>query len=172
MSTNGKLFYFCFASNLWSKRMHIDVKSAVKYGNGLLKDWTLTFAGASKLWLGSMANIVPKTNGVVWGTVWTISDTELEIMDKQEVGYKRIEINVLVGEEVVKCDVYVQKGTHDDGFEFTTDETTPSLAYKTVILKGAIEQGLPEDYIQFLKSFKDNGNINAGPKDLNLTPIP
>ncbi|CAG2177879.1 unnamed protein product, partial [Oppiella nova] len=38
MSANAKqLFYFCFGSNLWSKRMHINVKSAVKYGNGLLK---------------------------------------------------------------------------------------------------------------------------------------
>ncbi|CAG2122545.1 unnamed protein product [Medioppia subpectinata] len=65
MSTNGKLFYFCFGSNLWSKRMHINVKSAVKYGNGLLKDWTFSFAGASRLWLGSTANIVPKTNKLI-----------------------------------------------------------------------------------------------------------
>ncbi|CAG2103771.1 unnamed protein product [Medioppia subpectinata] len=149
--------------------MHINVKSAVKYGNGLLKDWTLTFSGYFPLWLGANANIVPKTNDVVWGTVWTISDTELEGLDKQEVAYNRIEINVLVGEEVVKCITYVQKETSNERFESNIDSTIPSLAYKTVILKGAIEQGLPEDYIQFLKSFKDNGNINCGPKELELT---
>jgi len=173
MSANAKqLFYFCFGSNLWSKRMHINVKSAVKYGNGLLKDWTLTFSGLSRLWLGSTANIVPLKDSIVWGTVWTISDSELADLDIQEVGYRRIEINVLVGQEVVKCHTYVQKETYSELFDSGSASNTPSLAYKTVILKGAIEQNLPEDYIQFLKSFKDNGNINCGPKDLDLTPIP
>ena len=59
---NGKLFYFCYGSNLWSKRIHINVKSAKKYGNGLLKYWKFTYSGHSKLWSGATANLIPQNN--------------------------------------------------------------------------------------------------------------
>ena len=38
-------------------------------------------------------------------------------------------------------------------------ENTPSLSYLKAIVKGAIESKLPEDYIQYLKQIKHNGNI-------------
>ena len=45
-------------------------------------------------------------------------------------------------------------------------EAKPSLSYKQVILKGAHEHNLPEDYLAKLKAIQDNGNDQH--VDLNL----
>lgn len=41
--------------------------------------------------------------------------------------------------------------------ESTPDERKPSLAYLNVILKGAVESNLPEDYIEELHKIEHNG---------------
>ena len=38
------------------------------------------------------------------------------------------------------------------------EEAKPSKVYKNVILKGANEHKLPQDYIEFLESISDNGD--------------
>lgn len=48
----------------------------------------------------------------------------------------------------------------------------PSSTYLKTIIKGAIESGLPEKYIEFLKHFKHNGNtVESIEKDLELSEI-
>lgn len=39
-------------------------------------------------------------------------------------------------------------------------EELPSPHYMKVISEGAVESGLPETYVKFLKSIKHNGHIN------------
>lgn len=72
----------------------------------------------------------------------------------------RIQIDVRVEntEEVIKCWTYVLKADHK-GVDL---ELKPSLAYKKVIIKGALEQRLPPDYIAYVQSVPDNGILDTG----------
>lgn len=108
----------------------------------------------------------------------------MEVLDKQEVGYNGINVDVCVNgtEETVVCRVYVQKqvenrtdsnnrfqnGAKED-FDPTSQYNIPSAAYKSVIIKGAVEHNLPQDYVEsVLRSHPDNGNVNCGPPELHV----
>ena len=45
-------------------------------------------------------------------------------------------------------------------------KTLPSVVYKDVIIRGAIEHNMPSDYIEKLKNIQDNGY--DGKVDINL----
>ena len=97
-----------------------------------------------------------------------IDDKELDLLNKQEFGYKRIEIDVSVEgrQEMVKCWTYVQK-EHESDPRFNPDRSRkePSLIYKMVILKGANEHQLPNDYIESIKAYPDNGIVDIDRND-------
>lgn len=108
-------------------------------------------------------------------------------LDKQEAGYKRLFVDVEIDDdddddnngnskskEFIKCLTYVQMenkgdkvygdrdGDQSEQNEKVKDKSLldcdkPSLAYKNVIIQGAVEQKLPDDYIEKLKSIPDNG---------------
>lgn len=94
-------------------------------------------------------------------------------MDRQEGVeceiYKPLEINVYVQEleKEIPCRTY--QLFHNppmplDPFE-RPFERQPSKTYLTVILNGAIESKLPDEYLNFLKSFKHNERLAI---DVNL----
>ena len=58
VDNKSRMHYFCYGSNLLSKRMHVNNKTAVKYSNGILHGYKLTFSGYSNVWKGPAANIV------------------------------------------------------------------------------------------------------------------
>ncbi len=58
--TEPKFYYFAYGSNLLTKRMHVNIKTALKHSNGLLKGYKLCFSGYANFWKGSTANIVPQ----------------------------------------------------------------------------------------------------------------
>ena len=97
-----------------------------------------------------------------------IDDKELNLLDKQEVGYKRIDIDVSVEgrQEMVKCWTYIQK-EHESDPRFNQDRSRkePSLTYKMVMLKGANEHQLPSDYIESIKAYPDNGIVDIDRND-------
>lgn len=97
-----------------------------------------------------------------------MDDKELDLLDKQEVGYKRIEIPVSVEgkDQEVRCLTYVQKQHESDPrFDPDSSRNLPSLAYKKVMLKGAIENGLPADYLEFLEALPHNGVVDIDRND-------
>lgn len=99
----------------------------------------------------------------MWGAIWEISLQNLPSLDSQEgvhnSVYKPMEVEVETPTgRTENCRVYMLcdnpgplTSPHQ---EFTAQ---PSQTYINVIISGAIESGLPEDYIQWLKSAKHNG---------------
>ncbi|OTF74623.1 hypothetical protein BLA29_008303 [Euroglyphus maynei] len=169
MPTASKQFvyYFCYGSNLLIQRMKINNKSATKYANGLLNGYRLSFNGNSQLWLGATANIVQDSNSSVYGAVYTLDKDDIDNLDRQECGYEPIEVTIKLYEindqPIVKCRTYVQKSNVN-----ANESTIPSRLYKEIIIKGAKENNLPENYIEnVIKTFKDNGIIECGPPGLN-----
>ena len=168
-------FYFGFGSNLLQNRIKVQNKSAVRVGVGKLLNYRLDFADASAdekyyspNWNGCPATIIETKGSTVYGAVWKIDEKDLNELDRQEgveVGiYKPINIQVKINiddsEEEVSCRTYqlVHNPSNPLDPQNRPFERQPSKTYLNVILNGAIETGLPSDYIDFLRSFKHNGN--------------
>lgn len=127
----------------------------------------LPFRYFSPRWNGCPATIIENQGSKVYGAVWKINRNDLEELDKQEGVeceiYKPLEINVYVIELDQKIPCRTYQLVHNpitplDPFN-RPFERQPSRTYLTVILNGALESKLPEDYIKFLKSFKHNDRL-------------
>ncbi|RWS23734.1 gamma-glutamylcyclotransferase-like protein [Leptotrombidium deliense] len=153
--------YLAYGSNLLSERIKIGNPSAKEPRLGILKGFRLAFQGYSSRWNGGTANIVPEDNSVVLGVVWKIKAEDIAHLDAQEFGYRPITVNVRVDDKIVQCRTYVQI--------VSGESTKPSLAYKTIMLKGAIEHNMEVDYIESLRQISDNGVNKCALQ--SLTPI-
>ena len=80
-----------------------------------------------------------------------------DVCPRQERGYDPIEVDVLPqdGGEPLQCRTYVGKAKPGD-------DKRPSPQYLDVIIRGAIQSKLPQEYINKLKSIEHNnykGNV-------------
>ncbi|CRK94935.1 CLUMA_CG008426, isoform A [Clunio marinus] len=117
----------------------------------------------SSIWNGTTATLVESHGSVAYGAIWKINEDEKSILDTQEGvdngTYKSIRKDILTDDGKVSCLVYVL--THNPLTTLYPQvrpyERQPSKTYLNVIVNGAVESGLPDDYVTFLKSFKHNG---------------
>lgn len=182
-------YYFGYGSNLLTKRIRVQNKSAERVGVGKLENFRLDFADSaadkkyySPTWNGCPATIIEHKGSFVYGAVWKINDCDLEELDRQEGVecniYKPLELSVFVEELKAEVTCRSYQLVHNPTAIFDPEnrpfERQPSKTYLTVILNGALESKLPSDYVDFLRKFKHNGNL-AFNKDLvnslNLTEI-
>ncbi|NGP89720.1 gamma-glutamylcyclotransferase family protein [Fodinibius halophilus] len=137
------MLYFAYGSNLLTSRLKKRVPSASKLNNALLPDYSLTFNKKSKDGSGK-CSIIPNAGSVVHGVIFEIDENEKYRLDRAEglgFGYNEEEITVYVGEKPIDTFTYIASKSHTDN----------SLSlyhwYKTLVLEGAREHSLPEDYI-------------------------
>lgn len=127
------------------------------------QDYRLDFSEPDATrWNGAPSTIVPEKGREVWGAIWEISNENLSSLDHQEgvhvKKYRPMEVAIVTpsGDQVT-CRVYIlcdNPGPLKPNKEFTN---LPSETYILVIICGAIESGLPIQYIQWLKSIQHNG---------------
>ncbi|XP_065360179.1 gamma-glutamylcyclotransferase-like [Calliphora vicina] len=168
---NGdKFYYFGYGSNMLAKRIHIQNPTAVKIGAGILKNYRLDFNVYSSRWQGSAATVVEHSNRTVQGTLWEIDVSNLDDIDNQEgvhLGiYKALSVPVLQlsNNKTITARVYLLvKQPVTDLEELERDsipfDRQPSKTYLQCLVKGAIESGIEQPYIDWLKSIKHNGNV-------------
>jgi len=176
--SSDSFLYFAFGSNLSSERIRVKNPSAKFVSTALLKGYRLTFNAHSTRWRGSPATIVKcddTSNDCVYGVLWELSNDNLPTLDEQEgvhlKTYQRFLVKVsprgsdgrYEGEDLVDAYTY-QLCSHR--LTLSEAEAKPSLSYKQVILRGAHEHSLPDDYLTKLKAIQDNGNDQH--VDLNL----
>lgn len=151
----GKFLYFGFGSNLLTERIHINNPSAKKVTIARLDGYKLSFGNFSRGWGGASATIKHPEGCHVWGVVWEIDLKHLPCLDQQEGVphvYQRLENMEVITPESEKLSVltyHLVKGLDMD--------PVPSAIYHNVILKGALEHNLPEEYFNFLQAIKNNG---------------
>ncbi|XP_058130618.1 gamma-glutamylcyclotransferase-like isoform X1 [Anopheles ziemanni] len=164
-AVTGTFYYFAFGSNLLAKRIHIQNPTAVRKGYGYLKDYSLDFFHYAARWRGAPATIVEQKGEEVWGAIWEIDNSNLADLDRQEgvhnSVYKPLTLPVVLpGGDTLECRVY-QLVKNPCCLAPDADrpyERQPSKTYMNIIINGAKETGLPEDYIALLKRIKHNGN--------------
>ncbi|KAH6941520.1 hypothetical protein HPB50_019251 [Hyalomma asiaticum] len=149
----GEILYFAYASNMWSRRIHICNPTAKYFDIGELEGYHIDFFDYFESWRGASAALQKSAGRITHGVIWTIQKEDIHKLDQQESDYEGVDVTVKLssGEEVV-CRTYVY------GHTKAGNKSVPSLFYKAVIVAGAIEHKLPETYVQELVKQPDNGN--------------
>ncbi|XP_070579378.1 gamma-glutamylcyclotransferase-like [Ptychodera flava] len=150
--------YFGYASNLLEERIRVGCPTVKFCTIAKLKDYKFSFNNAPDFespWQGSTANILPSPGDVTWGAVWEIGTQYIDALNREDAVdrgiYRNIEVQVETPEgEKISCRcLEMCSPLPEVGF--------PSPQYLSVIVDGAVQRGLPEDYIKMLKSTPHNG---------------
>ena len=152
--------YFAFGSNLKGRRLQINCPSAQFLCNAKLANHELAFVGFSKTWGGASATIRHSNaaDSSVWGAVWRIHLKQMGALDEQEcihLGiYNKITVTVTNQEgKELQCVTYARPEDIPLG--------PPSPQYLKVVLEGAEESQLPQEYIEELKKTEHNGHCGT-----------
>jgi gamma-glutamylcyclotransferase len=152
------IYYFAYGSNMNSKDLKRYCKNSqyqpcsVNLTNpkvAVLQSHKLLFKGHSFTRGGcGVAGIIPSKGDVVYGVLFETDEESLNILDRKEdrgKSYERTNVNLIIGNKEIRKDVitYINKGK---------EENNPSKEYLTIIIEGAKEHSLPDDYIEELGS--------------------
>ncbi len=145
-------WYFAYGSNMQTAtfrgRRGIEFRAAVA---GYARGWRIVFDKPPIVPMReAYANIVRDPNAAVWGVVYEISDDDLAHVELTEgvlIGnYERAEIEVLCPPRS-QCRV---------AFTLTSDRADPTLLpsqrYLGLLIDGASEHGLPQQYVELLRA--------------------
>jgi cation transport regulator ChaC len=150
-------WYFAYGSNLARDRMEERTGRIREERRARLDGYRIAFNKRDTDGTGK-ANIIPDQTGTVWGVVYRCSPQALADMDRHEGvsggHYHRQQICVRVdsGDEL-------EAVTYVAGKAFIDDSLTPSPEYLQIILRGAREHGLPDDYIAGLEALGNRSNV-------------
>lgn len=153
------MLYFAYGSNMEWGQMRSRCPSAKFVTKALLPKHRLTFTRKSKKRDCGVSDIVSDKLESVWGIVFEIPELEIALLDKEE-GYKpgrnRIENSYVREERHVLRDgdknqpllVSIYFGVPQE------NPPLPNAIYKALLLKGADQWKLPDDYVLKLKAIE------------------
>jgi cation transport regulator ChaC len=146
---NDDVWYFAYGSNLWIEQKELRT-SAIRTGNdrpriARLADFRFAFNKRGSK--GQVyANIMTCPGEHVIGVVYRCKPSTVETMSGFEGGYERKTVVVVIDDNSsVEAITYVAMEKN------VVDDTRPSDEYLTRIVNGAIQHGLPPEYIEKIK---------------------
>ncbi len=137
------VYYFAYGSNMNHGQMKQRCKNAKFLCRVYLENYDFVYDGYSPSRKGAVANIIPKEKSIVWGGLWVIEEDDIKKLDYYEghpYFYKRIE--VIVKDDYnreYKALVYLKE---------PEKLGNPTEEYRRIVLEGAVECNLPEEYIE------------------------
>ncbi len=144
-----KAKYFAYGSNMNSRQMRSRCPSARAWSTAALRDYRLTFIQPHDDWGGGVAGLVPDPNQIVEGVVYELSEEDLKRLDRfepvEDGKYWRELVDVYLPNDRA-VEVWTYFGSVFSGAPFA-----PSARYLGMLLKGATEHGLSQDYVSKLK---------------------
>jgi gamma-glutamylcyclotransferase (GGCT)/AIG2-like uncharacterized protein YtfP len=100
-----------------------------------LPNYKLVFTGWSRTWHGGVATIKPFRGEKVHGAIYEVSEACLRQLDKYEVGYTRLNVNVFDEDnQPVPAMTYIKSGQ--------LEESLPSKEYAAIIRQGYRDWGI------------------------------
>lgn len=143
--------YFGYGSNLDTEHMRKRCGGRF-FTIAYLPNYRLAFTLRCWKWPGGWAaDVVSSKDSIVWGAVYELSDSQLERLDKSE-GLDR---SAYIREKVT---VYRPNGKTLLGvwtyFVKAKGEGKPAKAYIEILIRGARQIRLPQEYIKFLESIE------------------
>ena len=143
--------YFGYGSNLNLTSLRAKGVEPLSSEKGVLHGWELAFN--VRHWFrheGGVGNIISSinNNAQVHGMLHLCEDEHLPLLDAVEAygtGYDRVEVEVETNHGIVKATTYVGMPGYLD------NNCLPTRRYLNIILKGAIDAGLDEAYVDKLR---------------------
>lgn len=158
-----RALYFAYGSNMYTARLRARITYARIIGPAFLEGWQVVF-NKRGIDDSGKANLVKARGSIAWGVLYETTMLGLDILDRIEGGYRRVNITVKRpnGDEV-------EAATYISGL--LTKDARPYKWYKDLVITGAIEHGLPEDYIEYLKKWPLKNkealqSLNRSPSDI------
>lgn len=146
--------YFAYGSNMHQEQMKTRCGNLAKImGKGCLKAYRLGFTHYSSVWSGGVADILPDPCAAVWGLVWNLPETGLQLLDDYEGFnrkpkiYARFHIPIEANGQTY-ADVWAYSVARKQGF------IPPSNQYMDRLICGAEEGALPDEYIATLRTIE------------------
>jgi gamma-glutamylcyclotransferase len=140
--------YFAYGSNLAPRIMEEWCPGADYLGPARLDDFRLAFLRRSTRWKAGAADVVPEEGHAVWGALYVVGEAELDALDAKEFvaasGYRRREV-------VVEHDGTRVAAATYEVVDKADDELTPKAEYLALMLEGATDRGLPDEWIDHLR---------------------
>jgi hypothetical protein len=147
---------FAFGSNMCSGRFRAYGVSPECAGRAaVLPGHHLLFNKKSTDDKSGKANVAVHAASDVWGVLYTISDADLDKLDKGEGGYRRVWLSLrLTDNTSTDAWVYVAKKPTDESM------LRPYTWYKRFLVEGAREHVLPPEYIADLEAIEATQDSN------------
>ncbi len=139
------MLLFAYGSNLAAEEVAPEARFL---GVAVLADFELALTRRSIRWGGGVADVVPARGGRVWGAAYEAPDTVLAALDRKEgagFAYRRRAVEVEIAGELRPAVTYevIEKDAH-------APPATPE--YASLVLRGARERGLPEEWLATLRA--------------------
>ena len=137
------MYYFAYGSNLNHKQMNCRCPDNEFIKRVYLDNYEFVYDGCSSNRGGAVVNILKSADNIVWGGLYEISKSDLANLDRHEGypdSYDRKELKVEDDHgSVCKAITY---------FRIGEKMGTPSGKYKKIIIDGAEDCNLPDNYIK------------------------
>jgi len=137
------MYHFAYGSNLNHKQMNCRCPDNKFIKRVYLSNYKFVYDGCSSTWGGAVANILESADSIVWGGLYEISKSDLANLDKRE-GYpdsydrKKLKVEDDQG-NIYKAITYFRIGEKIG---------IPSYEYKKIIIDGAKDCNLPDNYVK------------------------
>ncbi|ARO87319.1 gamma-glutamylcyclotransferase [Nitrosospira lacus] len=159
-STSTSTFlYFAYGANMLSRRLHTPDRapSAVAIDLGFVQGRRFSFGkvsrdGSGKSDLEATGNLKDRAYGVLF----KINVKEKPSLDEAEglgIGYSEANIQVVTATGVYNALTYVAS--------YKESPLLPYQWYKASVIAGAVEHGLPAEYVEWLRTFEAQPDANT-----------
>jgi hypothetical protein len=139
--------YFAYGSNMASSQLIAWGTAHRALGPAELRDHKLAFLRRSVRWKAGAADIVYSPGESVWGVLWELpfGAAELDVKESAGKAYRRRPVKVVLDGERVEAMAYevIDKQPH---------ELEPRPEYVDLMVSGAREHGLPDEWVERLEA--------------------
>lgn len=143
------ILYFAYGSNMLTERLARRCPSARPVGPAVLEGHVLAFSKIGQEGSGK-ATVIEQAASQVFGVVFALDPRELDLLDGFEgrgKGYDRIDD---CGVRLLDDDAAVSAYTYKAPPAFRDAALLPFDWYHALVIAGARQHGLPEDYVAAL----------------------
>jgi gamma-glutamylcyclotransferase (GGCT)/AIG2-like uncharacterized protein YtfP len=145
---------FAYGSNLDAAQMSQRCPHAKLIGLAALKDHRLDFSRYSNKRKGGVADVIAHPGDDVWGVVYELNEDDLKTLDVYE-GYKGQGKENVYDRRIMPMVLYPTGSAESVEIYVVREKASqtipPHRDYLDIIIQGAEQCGLPDDYIAKLK---------------------
>ena len=161
--TPGTFLYFAYGSNMFTRRLTARTPSATASGTGFVEGHRLTFDkvsddGSGKCDIEATTNRDDRVYGVIF-RIATAQEPELDRFEALGRGYRKDRVQVLTPHGPKNATTYI--ATNKEAGRL------PYHWYKAFVIAGAVEHGLPNAYIERLRTVGSQPDSDANRRARN-----